>query len=274
MAAALLGAGLLLAQACMPLPPPFRRVPMPASVLGPGEASGALHYGFNAQGVGARRNYGEFQANGIDTTGQEGSFYTRIGMPRGFEAQLGVGGPDLIPYAGLRYALLGAERPRGPFLTLESGLTAVPDLHGGIALGAALGSVEPYVALRAGNYASLKEHPYYEEAAGLAWRWDGGRVIAQYGGRQDGLDSHALAQGAALALELTAPAGGHAKAEAAAASQKLADGDPCSPMRPQNVYEPGQWEAYADCQGKMDNAGGAARSRGFAKQLRAKPTIR
>lgn len=273
-AAALLGFGLLLAQACFPLPPQFRRAPMPASVLKQGEASGALHLGYNVQGVPQRHAFGEFTGAGFNTEGKEGSLYSRIGLPHGFEGHIGVGGPDLIPYLGLRYALLGRDWAHGPFVTLESGVNAVPDLYGGAALGAALGPIEPFVSARAGNYASLREHPYYEGAAGLAWRWKKGAFIAQYAGRQDGLDGHALAQGASVALELLTPSGPTPALEAQDASQRQEDADPCFADRPQNVYDPGQWEAYSACQEKTGNSEGAARSRDYAKHLREKPTIR
>jgi hypothetical protein len=271
-------AALLAATACMPPPPAFRRVPLPASVMPKGQSAMDLYLGYNVQGMPERSSHGEFQGSGFNLGGAEGSFGVRTGLPHGLELGGGLGTPDLIPYGELRWQVLGQGWAHGPFLTVEGGANAVPDLHAGLAVGAALGPVEPFVAWRAGNWMSLQpEHPYWEGAGGLALSWSAGRLVLQYSERQDSLDRRVLAQGLGLALELWPQGMGSEPRsrryrydpDTAAQAQRT-----CKGARPLDPFDPAQWDAYADCLVLEGDSQDADAAWAYAKKLRKKPVFR
>jgi hypothetical protein len=267
-AAALLGFALLIIQACFPLPPHLRRTPMPASVLKPHEAAGGFHGGYNVQGATPRFGRGQYQGDGLGMDGAEASMRMQSGLPYGLEWHMGMGAPDLIPFSGVRYQALGRNWAHGPFVTLEAGLNAVPDLHGGLALGAAFGPVEPYAAWRAGRFGSFDQNPYWEGAAGLAWRWKELRLSAQYGYRQHSLDGRPLAQGGTVALDFLSRVRSQGPASHEPPAQAPGSNDPCFADRPYDESSPEQWEAYAVCVERQGNAAGAATLRRYAARLR------
>jgi hypothetical protein len=136
----------------MPAPPQMQRPPLPAQVMAPGSLGWGVHWGDNTDSSIAGQN--------------EASTWFRASLgDSGVEPVLGFAGPNFIPYMDLRVQLLGMGWTYGPFATLELGGDLMPSRHLGLAFGAALGPLSPFVSARVGR--SLDKN-YLEGSAGLA----------------------------------------------------------------------------------------------------------
>lgn len=136
----------------IPAPPQLQRLPLPAQVLDPDALAWGIHWGINDRSSIAGQN--------------EGSTYFRFSLAdSGIEMDYGVGAPMVIPFMDIRAQLLGYGWQHGPYLTLEAGGDLMPTRHIGLALGAKLGPLSPFVAASIGH--SL-DKDFMEGNAGLA----------------------------------------------------------------------------------------------------------
>ena len=136
----------------IPAPPQLQRLPLPAQVLDPDALAWGIHWGINDRSSIAGQN--------------EGSTYFRFSLAdSGIEMDYGVGAPMVIPFMDIRAQLLGYGWQHGPYLTLEAGGDLMPTRHIGLALGAKLGPLSPFVAASIGH--SL-DRDFMEGNAGLA----------------------------------------------------------------------------------------------------------
>lgn len=130
-------------------PPQFLRQPESARVLDTGVG---LQFSF--------ANDNKTNATLIN----QGSMVMHLPLAPGWDMQTGFSVPWVTPFMGLRYQLLGQHWDHGPFVTLESMATAVPDVSAGLSVGAKISNFEPFVYARSGQFLALD---YYEGGAGV-----------------------------------------------------------------------------------------------------------
>jgi hypothetical protein len=171
----------------MAAPPQLQRPPLPAQVMAPGALGWGAHWGLNTDS---------------SITGQnEASTWFRASLgDSGIEPVFGFAGPNFIPYMDLRIQLLGMGWTYGPFATLELGGDLMPSRHIGMAFGAALGPLSPFVSARVGR--SLDKN-YVEGSAGVALSLRDGLSLNAGVARRLNLEDYGdrLANTATLALD-------------------------------------------------------------------------
>ncbi|HTB33850.1 MAG TPA: hypothetical protein VK842_03240 [bacterium] len=171
----------------MAAPPQLQRPPLPAQVMAPGSLGWGVHWGLNTDSSIAGQN--------------EASTWFRASLgDSGIEPVLGFAGPNFIPYMDLRVQLLGLGWTYGPFATLELGGDLMPSRHIGLAFGAALGPLSPFVSARIGR--SLDKN-YVEGSAGVALSLRDGLSLNAGVARRLNLEDYGdrLANTATLALD-------------------------------------------------------------------------
>jgi hypothetical protein len=171
----------------MPAPPQLQRPPLPAQVMAPGSLGWGVHWGINTDSSVAGQN--------------EASTWFRASLgDNGIEPVFGFAGPNFIPYMDMRIQLLGMGWTYGPFATLELGGDLMPSRHIGLAFGAALGPLSPFVAARVGR--SLDKN-YLEGSAGVALTLRDGFSLNAGLARRLNLDDYGdrLANTATVALD-------------------------------------------------------------------------
>jgi hypothetical protein len=130
-------------------PPQFLRQPESAKVL--------------SDGIGLQFSF----ANDAQTSAtliNQGSMVMHLPLAPGWDMQTGFSIPWVTPFMGLRYQLLGQHWEHGPFVTLETMATAVPDLSAGVSVGADVANFEPFAYARSGQFLDLD---YYEGGLGV-----------------------------------------------------------------------------------------------------------
>jgi hypothetical protein len=186
--------------AAMPAPPQLQRPPLPAQVMAPGALGWGAHWGLNTDS---------------SITGQnEASTWFRASLgDSGIEPVFGFAGPNFIPYIDMRIQLLGIGWTYGPFATLELGGDLMPSRHIGMAFGAALGPLSPFVSARVGR--SLDKN-YVEGSAGVALGLRDGLSLNAGVARRLNLEAYGdrLANTATLALDWQVGRGGSPRAGA------------------------------------------------------------
>jgi hypothetical protein len=130
-------------------PPQFLRQPESAQVL--------------SNGIGLQFSF----ANDAQTSAtliNQGSMVMHLPLAPGWDMQTGFSVPWVTPFMGLRYQLLGQHWEHGPYVTLETMATAVPDLSAGVSVGGTIANFEPFAYARSGQFLDLD---YYEGGVGV-----------------------------------------------------------------------------------------------------------